>query len=340
MAITGSQKTVTESKFSRYIGLFRGHVVAVNPSREELNALRGVEDSPDDKPLTYTKEEDGLRKAVITFWIEVDGKKDVDGKAILLPHTIVLKDRTRRNKAGDKIQLINQLGSDQWVVADEDNNYNPEDLFESFTNFTRVTKWQKDGKESDKWFKGAKPAPGGVEILGDKTFRIAMDGEGELVSFLKVWLGGLETRDFKQDGTLNTSCNLLLDLEQFLNGNFEDLQLVGSSFADREYQGNSTPIGFVGLAYVRVDEEDPSKQYQKVFNLFLPANFIKFINNGNTMPSQFAKDKWAEFVEEVEGEHGLKDAYVLEPLREYDSNEDIAASPKTRPDVDDDGPGY
>lgn len=307
--ISGKKKEKAFEGFVKYVGFFKGKVVAINPDREDLNKLQGKESSEEDKEIEYTGEKEGVRTTRVTFWLEAEGKEGV-----YIPYTILLKEEPWRNKAGDKIQLVNQVGDSTWVEANEDNEFSKDELFENFTNFTNVKSWKlPSGEIVEKWKKGAKPEE--VELLGDKEFRPAVVGESELLDFLKTWLN-IELKD--------SGANLLLDTNKLFGGNVKEL----TSQIDGDF---ARP--FVALAYVRVDDEDPDKQYQKVFRKFLPANFMKFINNGCKMPNAFSEDKWADFMKELEGDYGPEGLYVLEPLKEYNPNDDFATSKETRPDV-------
>lgn len=310
MAPIGGKKKQQNDGFTKYVGFFRGEVVSINPDRQQLNKLFGKEDGEDDKDIEYTGEKEGVRWSRITFWLSVEGH---DG--VFIPHSITLKDEVRRDKTKSKIQLINQVGASQWVEADEDNEYDKKVLFDSFKAFTKVTQWKlANGELSKKWEKGAKPAEGHVDELGPKQYRPALIGEEELAEFMKNWLN----IDFNE-----VSANILMDTRKFFGGNFKDLQNI-----DRDLQ---TP--FVALAYVRTDDNDPDKQYQKIFKKFLPNNFMKFINNNLNFPNKFTSDRWASFMKEVEGEYGPDGQYVLEPLKEYDPHDDFTTSKSTKADA-------
>lgn len=310
--ITGSKKETKQFDNKKYIGFFKGRVKLVSPSRDELNELFSLEGKDDDKEIEYTGEKEGVDTARIVFWMDVEGMRDV-----YLTYNISLKNEIRRNKAGDKIQLVNQVGDNTWVEADNDDSYDDSGLFDNFKGFTKVNMWKlPNGEESEKWQRGAKPAPGAVEVIADKKFRAALVGESDLLDFLKVWLNRLE---FKKD----PETNILLDMDKLFSGDFSDLtSQIGGDFDD---------IPFVGLAYVQVDEEDSEKQYQKVYRHFLPGNMMKFIKNGmNFGTDKFAQDTWNKFMAEVEGDYPPQGDFILEPLREYDPATDVATSDKTK----------
>lgn len=316
--IQGEKKEVKQSfENKKYVGFFKGRVKAINPTREQLNEMFGNEDKEGDKEIEYTSTKDGVEATRVVFWIEVENKPGV-----FLSHSIQLKNEIRKNKDGDKIQVINSVGDTAWPEADEDGDYDEKALFDNFKHFTNVTKWVlPNGDESEKWAKGAKPAKDGVEVIAPKQYHPAVVGEADLVDFIKVWLGRLELR--KNINPKNPPA-ILLNTKKLFAGNFKDLT--------SQLNGSFDDLPFVGLAFVQVDREDPDKQYQKIFRHFLPGGFMKYINNGCKMPDKYSQDVWDKFMAEVEGEYGPSGKYVLEPLKEYDPNEDVAASKQTKAD--------
>jgi hypothetical protein len=337
--IGGKKREVKSDGFKRYIGFFRGFVSTVNPDRETLNKMFGRETKEDDKELDYTGEKDDVATTKPTFWIETD-QKDSDGKPILLAYNIFMKNEVRKDKTETKIQLINQVGDNTWIEAEEDDSveggfkYDEDKLYSSFKNFTKIKDWLlPSGEVVSKYKAGAKPNE--VEILAPKVYRPALSGEADLIDFMKTWLSDLELYDHESNP------NLLLDTADLFRGDFTQLQdLVDSDFANRTYKGDTAPIGFVGLAYVKVDQDDPEKQHQKIFKTFLPAQFMKFINNGCKMPNSWAEGVWKKFMKEIDGDYGPDGHYVLEPLKEYDPSEDFATSTKTRADVTENNSKY
>lgn len=324
--IGGKKKEVKSfDSFPKQIGLFKGKVVLISPDRERLNKLFGKENSEDDKELDYTGEKEGVESVKVTFWLEVEGKQ-----GLYISHTIMLWNEPRkgsREETENKVQLINCVGDTTWVEPDADGKFDEEALFDDFKNFTQVNTWMlPNGKESEKYAPGAKPAPDGVEILGEKKYRVALRGEEALARFMKSWLN-VDWRD--------KDANLLLDTKKLFAGNFKEL----TSLIDGDLD-----VPVVALAYVEVDKDDPEKQYQKIFDrMYLPQDFMKHINNNMKMPNKYFEGIFDKFSEEVTGFNkegkavegkGIKGHfYSLEPLREYDPEEDIAASTSTRADV-------
>lgn len=272
-----------EKDFSKYVGFALVSVVAVNPDREQLNALLGKDGDENDKVIEYVGEDtEGNVKSRVTFWL----REEKTSK--LFVHNINIIDKLKTNKAGDKQQYINSVGLTTW--SDDEGN-----LQEWFTKFT----------EKDK------------TVIGDKSVRKAAVGEEELGIFLHAWLGKL---NFNHPDT-----EVIIDKKKLFAGNYKELkELVGEDFT----------APFVVLLGVRTDKDDSSKQYQQVYSKgFLQGNFMKYINNNNSFPTEYAQKAWNKFVENVEGEYGFNAFHKLVPLTIYDRAEDIAAQEQNKPEV-------
>lgn len=307
--IGGGKKVIKDFNFTKYIGFFRGSVVAINPSRKELNKLLGKEGNPKDEEIEYTGEKDGVKTIDLDFWMDVEGKEGT-----YIKHNIQLKNETQRNKDGDKIQVVNQVGDSQWPEADNKDVFSEEDLWESFKNFTKVISWQlPNGDVSEKYEAGSKAYE--TEILAPKRFRKSMSGEGRLLEFMQGWLFGMDLNDFEQNP------NMFISMKELFAGRVNSL----SSQIGGDYDKN-----FTALAYIDVSTTDPDIHYQKVYNKLLPAGMIRFINNDLKFDKYniTAWNKWLKKVQDTD--HGIKGYYVLEPLKEYKPDEDIATSTETK----------
>lgn len=144
--------------------------------------------------------------------------------------------------------------------------------------------------------------------IGKKSYRVALVGEEELGLFLRGWLGKLNWNDIDTEVVVNTTKLFKEDYSEIrsqINGDF------------------SSP--FVILLGVATDENDPEKQYQRVFGKgFLPNGFINYINKGFKFPTDYAKKAWKKFEEEATGEYGFNCYFELEPVKEYNPDEDPA----------------
>lgn len=274
------------------VGFAEVRVRLINPTKSQLNKLQGREDSDEDKEIEYVSEKDGVDKVRITFWLEeVKTKK-------LIPYSIFLSKENRLNTAGDKVQLINQVGDTTWCPFIKDG-----EEITSEIDYSGMLDWFKEFQTQDK------------EKIADKKHKIAYQGEEELLTFIRGWLNGVNLRPATVEACNNTV--LLEDTDKLFSGNVKELTA--------QLGGNFDKQSFICLTGVSTAKDDATKQYQQVFGkAFLPGNFMKFINNGCTFPTAYTKKVWDRFLKLVEGEYGFKAFFKLEPLQDYNPAEDIA----------------
>jgi hypothetical protein len=103
---------------SKETGFFEGRVIAINPSKEELEKLLGTEV---EKEVEYTSvDSDGKIKATVVFWL----KNVKNGKLKSLRFYLKDEERTNSVREGEdkvrKKQYINTVGMTAW--ADSDTN--------------------------------------------------------------------------------------------------------------------------------------------------------------------------------------------------------------------------
>lgn len=278
---------------AKSVGFAEVRVRAINPDRSQLNKLLGKEDSSEDKELEYVSEKDGVDRVRISFWLEeVKTKK-------LFAHSILLIKENRLNNAGDKVQLINQMGDTTWCPFVK----NGEEVTDEI-DYSGMMSWFKEFQVKDT-----------KEVIAKKTYKVAYPGEEELLTFIKGWLNGVNLYPQTKQACEDTV--LLEDTDKLFSGNVKELtSQIGGDF-DKQ--------SFVILTGVETSKDDATKQYQKVFGkAFLPGNFMKFINNGCTFPTSFSKKAWDKFLKAVEGEYGFKAFHKLEPLQDYNPAEDIS----------------
>lgn len=277
-------------EISKVVGLGEFKVVSINPTREQLNKLLGKEDSDDDKEIEYVSEKDSVDRVRIVFWLQEQKSKR------LIPHSIMLVKENRLNNNADKVQLINQLGDTTWCPFVKDGDEITDEI-----DYSGVLSWFKEFQNKDK------------EKIADKTYKIAYQGEEELLCFLRGWLNGVNLYPATPDDCINTV--FLENVDKLFSGNVKELT--------GEIDGLFSKQSFVALTGVSTSKDDSTKQYQQVFSKgFLPGNFMKFINNGNTFPTAWTKKIWEKFVKNVESQ--FKAFYKLEPLQDYNPAEDIA----------------
>jgi hypothetical protein len=300
MAVKGKQKEQKEFVKELFVGFTAVKVVALNPNREQLNKLLGKETTPEDKELTYlgtdTEGHDRLRLA---FWLK-DDKNDK-----LFVHSFNVTNKERKNKDGDKCQLVNSTCSTTWApyikkgddVTDKVDETVIQDWFVNFTN-----------KEK--------------EIQGPKKWRKALAGEEELATLLRSWLGRLDFMDTKTE--------VMVDMKKLFKENYKELRELISLDENGVFNADGLDTPFVVLLGVRTDENDSTKKYQQVWSkAFLPNGFIKYINNGLKFPTDYAKKIWKKFSDDVTGDYGFDGYTELVPMIEYDEAKDISGGKTT-----------
>jgi hypothetical protein len=304
MSVKGNKKEQKEFTKELFVGFTSVKVVAVNPSREEINKLVGREGDDTLKEMTYLGvDQDNNDRLRLSFWLE-DMKT---GRMFV--HSFHLTNRGRVSKDEKKVQIINSTCNTSWAPLIEGTDKVDESLIQSwFSNFT-----DKQGK-----------------ILGPKKWRKALSGEEELVILLRVWLGRIKF--------LDTETEVLIDTKKLFKENYKELRELISLDANRDFteEGYDTP--FVILAGVRTDGDDPNKKYQQVWGKgFLPADYLKHITvggiDGPKFSSEYNRKQWKRFKEEVTGDYGFDGYTELVPLVEYDVTKDITGGMKVAKEV-------
>lgn len=304
MAVQGKTRENKEFVRELYVGLTSVKVVAVNPSREELNKLLGKEASPEDKPIVYLgSDQEGNDRLRLTFWL-----KEEKGDKYFV-HSFNLTNKERKNKNGDKVQIINQTCGTTWVPyvmkGDE-----PTDKI----NDSLVPEWFKNFTTKDN------------EIKGAKKYRKALAGEEELGILLRSWLGRLDFMDPETE--------VMIDTKKLFKENYKELRDLISLNETFEFAADGLDTPFVILLGVREDEKDPTKKYQQIWAKgFLPVTFMKYINNGKRFPSEYTKKVWKKFTDEaVNSDYGFDAITVIDPITVFDETK-VPTSGRTAQEV-------
>lgn len=279
MAISGNIKE--QKSFEKFVGIFEGEVVCINPSVEEFKEILDINLKEDSKAAEYIGEsKDGNVYLRLNFWL----KNVKDGEIFQSPVSFFLENKKRENKDATKLQYINNIGATTW--ADDPNNL-PE------------------------WFSA-------------RDHRVANVGEEELYEFLRTWLGKL---DYRQAETI-----LQIEWKKIMKGNVKDLKdQISGEFACN--------VGVLATVVTRENKEGELKEYQNIYNkAFVPAYAIKNFRLVDYMDKDVIakisakkpKDQkpHEKFVLKVMGEYGVKDAFLLKDLAEYNPNDFITGTDK------------
>ena len=204
-------------------GWTKSKIIAFNPIEEELLELTG--DTELEEELVYTYEnKKGDKVCTLDFYIS-----DINDENVF-KYTIHLEDKEKTSKNGSNL-YVNQLGDSQWSNSENS-------LWDDFTQFVDK-KWNNDTKKFDVFGK-----------LADKDYHIALVGEHELLSLIKV-LCGFNPKD--------TDSNLFIDMSKLFDGDFTEL---------RDLIQMDTPL-FSSFIYIDKDFT------QKVFSSFMSLQLFQ-----------------------------------------------------------------
>jgi hypothetical protein len=158
------ESTETQEGFKRYIGYANSYVVAVNPSKAELEKIYGREL---EKEPEYVGEDEQGKYVRIDFIVKTDPneganpKKGIPGHGIeIINHAMItLRPTPATNQEGDQVTVFDRYG-----------------------NYARMLKADADAHK--------KPVSvNGKDLRVDTDYKIACVGQDLLLHFLKTYLG-------------------------------------------------------------------------------------------------------------------------------------------------------
>lgn len=207
MAIAKGQQSVEATQRTLYMGIASVKVLAVNPTKAELEKIYGREIEKEPEYLTEAEvtAADGSKRKVpsarITFICETDPEKN-NGISTIVQHTIFLQKRYRQGTNSGKYQVIDPYGRTAWCTKEEVQN-----------------------KQIPQYSNG--PA----SINAD--FRPALQGEETLTLFIKNLLNIPNVQNYVNGQWIDNTkvskedCLVRLDdIEKYFTGNFKELREV------------------------------------------------------------------------------------------------------------------
>lgn len=191
LTIGKTQETKENQGFKRYVGLANSRVLAVNPSKKELDELMGFESQEEPE---YIKEDEQGKMAIVTFIVKTE--PDRDGVELVNKASIILRPVAAYNKDKSKVQIIDEYGNFTWAdtaIADAGGK---------IENVQKIDKYRK-----------------------------ACVGECALVDFLKKYLGVPDAYDYvngtwtkKPDGKDADGLFSLEHLKDYFKGDFSEIR--------------------------------------------------------------------------------------------------------------------
>lgn len=226
MAFASGKESTDAIVFPKYIGIGTFNVIAVNPTKDEMEKIYKREF---EKETDYTSidEETKVPQVRLDFIVKAVEEKS-NGIELITKQSFFLKKEMRFNKDKTKVQVINKYGETTWVTAEELKNQ---------TVPANVTSW----------FEG--------------PFRPVFVGEAELTEFLKTYMNIPGKSYKKKSGEIVYLENLadaearLDNIETYFSGNVKEIkELV-------KLQPNNKVVIPVG-----VKTTTDNKQYQDLFS--------------------------------------------------------------------------
>jgi len=237
MAVKVGKESV-EGSFKMYKGMAAFNIVAVNPTKAELEALTGREIEND--PEYVGKTDEGKEQVRVVFYAKTapDAKLN-NGIELLIPISFILTKDYKVGQTSGKCQIIDKFGRTAWATKEEVQS-------KSIPQYTS----------------------GPANISAD--YRLAWQGEEFLIDFLIQWLnipGPAVYKDKVWVMKENTDdSEVSLDMAALFKGDVKELkELVTLAAA-------YTVKGAVGIR--TVDNENGTRQYQAVFTRKFAKNAV------------------------------------------------------------------
>lgn len=270
MAVKVGKESV-EGPFKLYKGMAAFNIVAVNPTKKELEALQGrdIENEPEYKG----KNDDGQDTIRVVFYVKTNPEAKINsGIKLMVPISFLLTKAQRVGQTSGKIQVIDKYGRTAWAT--------PEEL-------------------ANKTIPQYSSGPANIS----KDYRPVYQGEEQLVDFLIQWLNIPNPANYK-DGKWVMKSNpedseVSLDMEALFKGDVKELQeLVKLASA------------YLVKAAVGIRTTEEGKQYQAVFTRKFVKNAVtdyskvdaaitEFQSNGGAPNTEFSVEPLHENVIEA-----------------------------------------
>ena len=188
-----SESTETQ-EFKRYIGVGSSYVIAVNPTKKELEEIYGSEQ----KEPEYIVDGERGKEARIHFIVKTDPEQN-NGINIITRLMFTLRAAVAYNRDETKVQVLDTYGNSTWAKVEDAK--------------AGVKLLSADGKE----------------LKIDTKYRMACVGEADLVQFLKTYLGVPDAFKYT-NGSWTKKDNAdecvfgLENVKDYFKGNFSELR--------------------------------------------------------------------------------------------------------------------
>jgi len=193
-----------------------------------------------------------------------------------------ITDKKMKSEKSGKSQYVNQLGMSSW--ADEKKN---------------LQQWFTMGKDKDK------------NPTIDLQVRQAMQGEADLYDFMRCWISKVNW--------FSATADVLVDTKKLFRGNVDEIRNILTATGDDNLTG---PVVLGATVYIK-DGDDGKKMYQNVTTkAFLPGSKMSAVRLAVTNDSWDSDKALKRFKDTLlDPEYGVKDAFKLTLLEEFNEND-------------------
>ena len=235
MAIKVGKESV--NNFKLYQGVAALNIIAVNPTRKELEKLQGRE--IDVEPEYVSKNEEGQSVVRVTFYAKVNPDvADNNGVSMNISFSFQLTKAPVVGSQSGKIQIVDKYGRFAWATKDD-----------------------IDNKAIPQYANG----PANIS----EGYREAYKGEQSLIEFLINWLNIPNPMDYNQKEKKWTmkkdpsDSEISLDMDALFKGNLTEIKEV-VSIAEKH----------LVKAAIGIRSNDEGKQYQAVYTGMFVKNAV------------------------------------------------------------------
>ncbi len=235
LAIGKTQESTEAQEFKKYVGVGSSFVIAVNPTKKELETIYGHEVANDPEYVVTT---DNGKEVRLTFIVKTDASV-CNGIEMVNRMMFTLRNAPAYNRDQTKVQVIDKYGNTTWANTE-------------------------DAKAGNKLLSKA-----GNPLKIDSSYRMACVGEAELINFLKAYLCVGDAFNY-----VNGSWVLKSNAEDYVFGLEHIKDYFNGDFSEIKDAIALQPNNKVKLLY-GVRTTDEGKQYQAVatrLNMILSNN--------------------------------------------------------------------
>lgn len=270
MAIKIGKESV-EGVFKLYKGVAAFNIVAVNPTKKELEELQGRELEND--PEYKGKNDDGVDTMRVVFYAKTNPEAKINsGIELMIPVSFILTKAQRVGQSSGKIQIIDTYGRTAWATPEEVTN-------KAIPQYTS--------------------GPANIS----KEYRPAYQGEESLVDFLIQWLNIPNPANYKDGKWVMkadpSDSEVSLNMEALFKGDVSEL---------KDLVNLAKP--YMVKAAVGIKTTDEGKQYQAIFTRKFVKNAVtdyskldaaitEFQSNGGAPNTEFSVEPLHENVVEA-----------------------------------------